>query len=81
MAVIDNIYFKPLAGRLSGNGASRCTTVGRFGSGRSDGCPRGGRGAEGVTERLWCLGNEATIGNAGVNINLLRLMGKVRFDW
>ena len=80
LAVFDHIHVKLLNGCRS-SGASRCATIRGFGSRRSDGCARGGRGAEGVTERLWCLGNEATIGNAGVNINLLRLMGKVRFDW
>ena len=77
VAVVDNIHIKPPVGRMSATGASRCVTVGRSGSGRSDGCPRGGGGAEGVTERLWCHGGEATIGNAGVNVNLRRLVGKV----
>ena len=78
VAVVNNIHVKPLSG-LSGSGTSRCTTVGRLGSRRSDGCARGGRGAEGVTERLWCLRSEATVGNAGVNVNLRRTIGKVSF--
>ena len=76
--VVDHIHVKTLNG-CGSSGASRGTTVRGFGSRRSDRGARGGRGAEGVTERLGCLGSEATVGDASVNVNLRRIVGKVCF--